>query len=336
VEVLTSWDVLVWIGGVLGLGALVAWYFQEFLKAYLPKLNPARMGRLAQQRDLPLPSGERFVVLIADLQGDDEQKSHTRHVAAALEPYKGLDVQRIGPGPEWDIGGRDDFDAEARRLLTARKGDVLVRGDVATKEKALRLRFLAADAGLRPDLRGSEGRRPGEYALTETGLPLDFDQDFNAVVVALVLAAVAPATERQGQYLVDAREPVAGRLQHLCEDMPAGLNDEQRGSLWHALGTAAATLGEQRGEKRWLETSIDAYQSALGVWTREAVPLSWATTHHNLGNALTSLGEGSHSPEQLEEAVSAYRAALEVWTRRRYRWTGRWPRTTLALPCQAW
>jgi hypothetical protein len=267
VEALTSWDVLAWIGGVLGLGAFVAWYFQEFLKAYLPKLNPARMGRLAQQRDLPLPSGERFVVLIADLQGDDQEKSHTRHVAAAPRPYKGLDVHRIGPGPGWDIGSRDDFEAEGRKLLAARKGDVLISGDVATEEKALRLRILPAAQGLRPEVRAYEGRRPGEYALTETGLCLDFDQDFNAVIVALVVAAVAPATERQGQYLVDLLEPVAVRLQRLCEQIPAGLDDDQRGGLWHALGLAAGIVGEQKGANRWLESSVQALKrrSTRGV-----------------------------------------------------------------------
>jgi hypothetical protein len=86
----SAWQAIVGLAGILGVGALAAWYFQETLKALLP--SPQRLAGLMRRRDLPLPTGERFVVLIADLQGDDDKRTHTRHVAAALEPHKGLDV----------------------------------------------------------------------------------------------------------------------------------------------------------------------------------------------------------------------------------------------------
>ncbi|MGH6920249.1 MAG: hypothetical protein ACREJ0_21395, partial [Geminicoccaceae bacterium] len=80
-------QVIIRVLGVLGVGALVGWYFQETLKALLP--SPQRVaGLMRRRRDLPLPTGERFVVLIADLQGDDDKRTHTRHVAAALEPHQ--------------------------------------------------------------------------------------------------------------------------------------------------------------------------------------------------------------------------------------------------------
>jgi tetratricopeptide (TPR) repeat protein len=314
----TVWQTLGAIGGVLGLGALVAWYFREFLLAYLPGLHPARAGRKAQQRDLPLPKGDRFVVLIADLQGDDDQKAHTRHVARALDPYAGLDLVRIGPGPEWDVGSRDDWEVEARALLANRRGDVLISGDVATKDKGLRLRILPADPAVRADRPAPEGRRSGEYTLTETGLPLDFDRDFESVLVALVLGAAAPATQQQGLYLVDVLEPVATRLKRLCAHLPARLDPDQRGGIWHALGLAASTLGDQKGENAWLEEAVVAHRAALEVLTRERVPLDWAMTQNNLGIALKDLGgrsEGEAGRRYLEGAVAACRAALEVRTR---------------------
>ncbi len=168
----TAWPMIAWLAGGLGLGAFVAWWFREFLLAYLPWLNPARAGRLAQQRDLPLPAGERFVVLIADLQGDDDERTHTRHVAAALEPYRGLEVIPIGPGPEWGIESREAFEAKARALLAGRRGDVLVSGEVASTGKGVRLRILPSDRNVEVQRGTSEGRRAGEYTLTDTGLPL--------------------------------------------------------------------------------------------------------------------------------------------------------------------
>jgi hypothetical protein len=309
------WQVLAGVAGVLGLGAWAAWYFRETLKEFVP--SPQRLAGLIRQRDLPLPTGERFVVLIADLQGDDDKSTHTRHAAAALEPYRGLDVIRVGPGPEWGIESRDAFEAKARQLLAEKRGDVLILGEVATASRGLRLRFLPSDAS-KPPQRGSlEGRRPGEYTLTETGLPLDFDRDFNAVLVALVAASVAPATERQGHYLADVLAPAVGRLKRLCSNIPAGLNPDQRGSLWNGLALAAAILGHQSGESKELEEALAAFRATLDYRSRERVPLQWAATQNNRGTALQNLGERESGTARLEEAVAAYRAALLECTRER-------------------
>ncbi len=66
----------------------------------------------------------------------------------------------------------------------------------------------------------------------------------------------------------------------------------------------------------WSE-AVAAYRAALEVWTRERVPLDWATTQNNLGNALQTLGAREDGTQRLEQAVAAYRAALEVRTRER-------------------
>ena len=209
-------------------------------------------------------------------------------------------------------------------MLAERHGDVLISGDVATAGKGLRLRILPSDASARTHRGSSDGRRPGEYILTETGLPLDFDQDFNAVLVALIAASIAPATERQGHYLVDLLEPAAGRLKRLCANMPDGLEWDQRGSLWHGLGLAAYTVGEQKGQGDWLEQAVAAFREALKEETRERVPLQWAETQNNLGSALQALGKRESGTARLDEAVAAYRAALEEWTREHapFQWAG--------------
>lgn len=48
-----------------------------------------------------------------------------------------------------------------------------------------------------------------------------------------------------------------------------------------------------------LEQAVATLRAALEEWTREGVPLDWATTQNNLGTALSTLGEresGNRSP----------------------------------------
>jgi hypothetical protein len=65
------------------------------------------------------------------------------------------------------------------------------------------------------------------------------------------------------------------------------------------LGTALKKLGERESGTRKLEDAVVAYREALKEWTRERVPLQWATTHMNLGTALRSLGERESGTRKL-------------------------------------
>ncbi len=77
------------------------------------------------------------------------------------------------------------------------------------------------------------------------------------------------------------------------------------------------TLGERESGTARLEEAVAAYRDALKEWTRERVPLDWATTQNNLGDAFTSLGERESGTARLEEAVAAFRDALKERTRER-------------------
>jgi hypothetical protein len=48
--------------------------------------------------------------------------------------------------------------------------------------------------------------------------------------------------------------------------------------------------------------AVAAYRAALQEYSRERVPLDWATTQNKLGVALSSLGERTHDRAKLEEA----------------------------------
>jgi hypothetical protein len=133
---LTSWGVIVWVSGALGalgLGALVAAYFSETVRQFLP--TPRRLARRVRQRDLPPAVGKYFTVLIADLKRDADG-GQTDHVAAALAPHQGIDVVRVGSGPEWDFGSRTQLEVQARQLLEQKNGDVLIFGEVAKARRA--------------------------------------------------------------------------------------------------------------------------------------------------------------------------------------------------------
>jgi tetratricopeptide (TPR) repeat protein len=92
---------------------------------------------------------------------------------------------------------------------------------------------------------------------------------------------------------------------------------EERGLAQNNLGLALWRLGERESGTAKLEEAVAAYREALKEWTRERVPLDWATTQNNLGAALWRLGERESGTAKLEEAVAAYREALKEWTRER-------------------
>ena len=92
---------------------------------------------------------------------------------------------------------------------------------------------------------------------------------------------------------------------------------DARGTALNDLGTALATLGERETGTARLEAAVEAYTAALKEWTRDRVPLQWATTQNNLGTALRTLGERESGTARLEAAVEAYTAALKEYTRDR-------------------
>jgi CHAT domain-containing protein len=63
-----------------------------------------------------------------------------------------------------------------------------------------------------------------------------------------------------------------------------------------------------------IEMTIDAYQQALEVRTREAMPVEWAEVMVNLGVAYRNRTRGERA-DNLDAAIDAYRQALEVRTR---------------------
>lgn len=89
---------------------------------------------------------------------------------------------------------------------------------------------------------------------------------------------------------------------------------------YERLGDAHSTLGERKRQERAVRNAVDAYELALSVHSREAMPIRWASTRNNQGLALLALvqlsgsGDGSGGHQQaLQDAQGAFRDALTVY-----------------------
>jgi hypothetical protein len=86
----------------------------------------------------------------------------------------------------------------------------------------------------------------------------------------------------------------------------------RRNTIW---ATRLPSSGGASAAK--LEEAVTAHREALKEYTRERVPLQWATIQHSVGIILAFLGEGESGITRLEEAIAAFREALEERTRER-------------------
>jgi uncharacterized caspase-like protein len=81
------------------------------------------------------------------------------------------------------------------------------------------------------------------------------------------------------------------------------------------LANASGSLYFTTKQRRFLMESIDAYERALKVLSRERVPLDWVIVQFNLAGNFMMLGEGGVNPDQLRQAIEAQEAVQTVWTR---------------------
>jgi hypothetical protein len=185
---------------------------------------------------------------------------------------------------------------------------VLIWGEVADKNKVLRLRFVTP----------RDGGAAKPYSLNEKlELPVDFGSDLGAVLAAQAASAISPVYDRGGEALAALVAPIVAKLKPLAENPPASFPDETRAQLWNAYAAGEARLGEERGDNARLASAITFYKKTLTIWTRDIFPLRWAATRNNLGATLQMLGRSESGMIHLEEAVAAYREALKELPRER-------------------
>ena len=109
------------------------------------------------------------------------------------------------------------------------------------------------------------------------------------------------------------------------------------GRAQNNLGNALWTLGERESGTARLEEAVAAYRAALQEWTRERVPLDWATTQNNLGNALSDAGRaGERDGAAGGGGRGLSRRAARNGPASACRSTGRRRRTTSAMRSRRW
>ena len=81
------------------------------------------------------------------------------------------------------------------------------------------------------------------------------------------------------------------------------------------LGNALLRLGERESGTARLQEAVEAHRAALLEYTRERVPLQWATSQEQPGQCAIEAGERESGTARLQKAVEAYRAALLEYQR---------------------
>ena len=211
--------------------------------------------------------------------------------------------------------------------------EALAAGDIATARQRYGEAAKAATDKASEPARNAAALKAAEASAALTML----DWQSADTAWAQAAAMVMPFDLRAGESIVwDAAE----RLYQFGDPFgqtPVLIASEQR---WRALETAATARGDAeraasaqsnlgamlaaQGELTdgeaglaLLGEAVDAYRSALTIYTKAAMPADWAMVQNNLGNALAARGErmgGEVGLAMLGQSVDAFRAALTICT----------------------
>jgi len=309
--------IITWVGNapviiIFGTGLFIWWHWDKIKKA--PGVASVCQW-LAEGNPLPRASGKHFAVVLAQLENDPEGK-HQFLIREALNKISGIEVILI----ERTIslaGIANQYDAKqaahdrARTMLKEANAQVMIWGS------ALEAKDVRAPKRLHwtvvqdlPLTKSHENYRSSDYDLPEL-----FWQDLGDILRLLATTGAAEFAQRSGQFLADELQGFIPRVRAFLASKT--LSAAQAAAIRMVLADALATYGEQRGDSKALAEAVVAYREALKEYTRERVPLLWATTQHNLGTALWTLGERESGTEKLDAAVVAYREALKERTRER-------------------
>ncbi len=271
-----------------------------------------RLSRRFKRKPIRPAPLERFTVILADIVGDDSDRTQKRNIRDALKHYLGASIFLVSVPKSLAIEeGSDESElarnhARAQKILAEKRGDVLVWGRVKS-ETLLSLHFTGHHTST---TEGSAYRLEEERALL---LDINFDRDLAAAIAARVVALGDALAGKQGNFLTPYAEAFAKKIAPLVARPKANWSDDAQGSVFFAYGLAKALAGREDADS----TALEAFREALNRYTQVRVPLDWAATQMNLGNALATLGERERGTQRLEEAVAAYHAALEEYTRER-------------------
>ncbi len=269
----------------------------------------------------PMTGG--VVVLLADLEGDDAERTLRTALTEALSNRKNVVVRPVdasipvsGAGPlATQLAMAQE---KGRQWLDAAKADLLVFGHANDGGRSLSLRFLPAE----PE------NRHGGFALADhLDLPVELEGAMGDLFVAVTLGAVVPRNDPQRQTLSEGLNEALRKAQRAVRRPPNALNATEKAMVQLCMANTYAVSGHGDPGHANLDTALETYNTALTTLTPEQAPVEWATLYKHKAEVLQYMarrgpdqrGRGGRQPnELLDEAAQCYRHALEVFTAEHY------------------
>ena len=260
-------------------------------------------------------------ILVARLAGDDG--SQTERVMVSLRRALGRgpagqavqvqDAKRtLARGRSGDdIRDHDKAETDGRRWLRETGVNILVWGDVAAKDKVLRLYFV---------LNTGQADRPARESYTLSDrleLARDFQEDLGAVIAGHVatLAASADDTSRSDDLLKELRTRLEGIRRQMSQG--AMVDTLSACKVTIALASVSRVIGERKAASRDVSEAAGLYRDVLKNKSCLEDPAFVLSTRNDFGVALLALGMIDPNTQPLEEGVTLFRAALEDMKRER-------------------
>ena len=312
---MVNWFMEHFVIGVVGVavgGCVITWLtglFNNILPS--PKRTQVLIDEFVKDLWYSRPSRDKFLVLVAQLDRDDPEGTHTRAVARAFLGQPNIErtltrrpLTLAGIGSEAESGAV----TTGRRWLARRNADLLIWGEVLQKEKLLNLWFTSKDA--------TSDFQQSRFMLEANLLGQSFNEVAKTQLIAVALSAIKPATEVGMTSRRNILRPVADRLRNLTNNS-SEFTSRQRSDLSFALGVTLCAISHEEGGLKDPEEAVSVLTSAVEGIDRNEDPLAWANAQHYRGVALTALGREASPSEALENAVRVFRAALDERTQER-------------------
>ncbi len=307
--------VLAWAAIMLGLGACGG--------AVPLKEGPGGAPAVAKaQEPLPKADKQRFSVLIAALEGDEDQNGD------------GVGDISSGLMQAFLTLNRDSFGVEAAgaerslQVLSTRR----VIDDGSARARAW-LDETGADRVLWGYVDGRDGKRTPVLYWTRAGaseeghwdespgmrIPDGWIKELSTVLFMGALAEACESDQDGGMYRAEQLRPwiekVEGSLQK--GSLVESLGVESRARVRGELGYAWWIYGQQKGERAALEKAEALFKVAAGDFGKKEHPDAWAFTQSSRADVLIALGEQEEDGSKFKDAVALYREVLGVQQRGR-------------------
>lgn len=279
-------------------------------------INRYRVCRFLKANLTPckLNTDKGFVVLVADL-ADDPGCTQTNHLVEALGKIGGFQVSTtariLSAEPVASDRGREleRLKEHAQSLLREFNADVLVWGKYY--KDTFQLGFVPRERASTNDLRDG---LTGYDIKPDFTIPLELTEHLRDILQMTILDHIKPSTNESGTYLVGKLLPLTQKIEKYLQNS-TNYPEEQQSRVWHMLGVALNTIGEQTGDKSYLYKAIEAQGKATDATQRSSEPKKWANCKINMANTLARLGELDSDTKLLGEALETYGLALEEYSR---------------------